>query len=567
MKKFIYILMIMLLSAPVSAENFVPEQPIITTQELKPGMSGYILTVVKGTEPVKMPVKIVSVIPEKPGSIMKNKILIKFTGRNKLAQGMSGSPVFIKNKLIGGIRSGWDNSDQSLAVVTPIEAMIKSFNSGEELGVRSEELKTFNISVAGINADSVSRLSKVLGLNVNQGISLSSGNLEIKNINFKPGDAVAALLVWGDVEVSAAGTVTATSKDGKFLAFGHDFLNRGRVSYPSAGAFIHETVDSYSFPFKLASPLYINGVVTQDREEVIGGRTGVFAKSFEAELKFKNLDTGKQSKYKFRVIPDEFLSAKLIEEVYKGLITEAWGRKGQGTMKINLRVEGANIKNGFARSDIFFSDEDVVNEALKDSIEIINTYMTQPFNEIMPSGFILTVEATQQPKVLRIEDVIVPDSAKPGEEVEVKIKLRSWRKEITEKIFKLKIPENASGVVEVVVRGGGVEPMHQIAIEEGLKTVDSLERMFAEFKAADAANELFIEINSDTLGEALKNALNKNKNDDGEDFLPEELEFLSETKERRIKEGNLKIFSSDYVIDGMMKRIIHVNSGEKNNEK
>ena len=53
--------------------------------------------------------------------------------------------------------------------------------------------------------------------------------------------------------------------------------------------------------------------------------------------------------------------------------------------------------------------------------------------------------------------------------------------------------------------------------------------------------------------------MNKNKNEDSnEDFLPEELEFLSETKERRIEEGNLRIFSSDYVIDGMMKRIIHV---------
>jgi len=558
MKKiFFALIFIFIFCGGVFAENFIPEQPIMTVNELKPGMSGYLLTVVKGTEPVKMPVKIVSIIPEKPGEIMRDKILIKFTGKNKLSQGMSGSPVFIKNKLIGGIRSGWDNSDHSLAVVTPIDAMIKAFNS-EELGVRGEELKVFNLSVSGMNANSISSLSKALGLNVNQGISLSSGNLEIKNENFKPGDSVAALLVWGDVEVSAAGTITATSKDGKFLAFGHDFLNRGQVSYPAGRAFIHETVDSYTFPFKLASPLYINGTVTQDREAAIGGRAGVFPQSFGAELRFKNLDTGKQSKYKFRVIPDEFLSSKLIQEVYKGLIAEAWGRKGQGTMKINLRIEGGNIQNGFARSDIFFSDEDIAADALKDSIEIINTYMTQPFNETMPSGFILNIEATQQPKVLRIEDVIVPDSAKPGEEIEIKIKLRGWRSEPVEKIFKLKIPENSSGVIEVVARGGGVEPMRQIGIEEGLKTVDSLQRMFDEFEAADANNDLIIELNSDTLGEALKNALNKNKSESSEDFLPEELEFLSETKERRVKEGNLKIFSSDYVIDGMMKRIIHV---------
>ena len=561
MKKIIYTLIfIFIFCGAACAEKFIPEQPIIKTSELKPGMTGYALTVVKGTEPTKIPVKIVSLIPEKPGAIMKDKILIKFTGKNKLSQGMSGSPVFIKNKLIGGIRSGWDNSDQSLAIVTPIEAMIESYNS-EELGVRNEELKAFNLSIAGMNSDSVSNLSKVLGLNINQGLSTGSGQLEIKNEKFKPGDAVSALLVWGDVEISAAGTITATSKDGKFLAFGHEFLNRGMSAYPAARTFIHETVDSYSFPFKLASPLYINGIVTQDREAAIGGQAGIFPQSFEAELRFKNLDTGKQSKYKFRVVPDEFLSAKLIEGVYKGLITEAWGRKGQGTMSVNLRIDGGVVSNGFSRSDIFFSDEDVVNEALKDSVEIIDTYMTQPFNETMPSGFILNVEATQQPKILRIEDVEVPASAKPGDKVEVKIKMRGWRSDVIEKTAELIIPENASGVVEVIARGGGVEPMRQIAIEEGLKAVDSLERMFMEFKAADANNDLIIELNSDTLGDALKKAMNKDKNgseNNNEDFLPEELEFLSETKERRIEEGNLRIFSSDYVIDGMMKRIIHV---------
>lgn len=564
MKKIFYMSIIFILSACnfAFAENFVPEQPLISVSELKPGMSGYALTVIKGMEPVRMPVKIVSIIPQKPGAAMTDKILIKFTGKNKLAQGMSGSPVFIKNKLAGAIRSGWENSDQSLAIITPIEDMIKIFNS-EGSGVRREELKKFTLSASGINANSLSGLSKALGLNITQGISSGTRPLEIKDIKFKPGDAVAALLVWGDVEVSAAGTVTATTKDGKFLAFGHDFLKRGKVSYPSAGAFIHETVDSHSFPFKLASPLYINGSITHDREAAIGGRAGIFPQSFYAELNFNNLDTNKKSKYKFRVVADEFLTANLIEEIYKGLIAEAWDRKGQGTMDVNLRIEGGNVPKGFARRDIFFSDEDITEAAFKDTAEMIGTYLTQPFDKTMPSGFILSVSATEKPRVLRIEDVTAPKKAKPGDEVEIKVKLREWRAGTTEKTFKLKIPDEASDVVEVIVRGGGVEPMEQIAINENLKTVDNLERLLTEFKAADANNEIIIELNSDTMGEALKNALNKNKSesdsdDENDDFLPEELEFLSETKERRIKEGTLKIFSSDYVVDGMLKRIIHV---------
>ena len=50
------------------------------------------------------------------------------------------------------------------------------------------------------------------------------------------------------------------------------------------------------------------------------------------------------------------------------------------------------------------------------------------------------------------------------------------------------------------------------------------------------------------------------------DLLPEEREFLSETKARRIREGTLRISRSDYFVDGMMKRLITVK-GEDEGEQ
>ena len=49
-------------------------------------------------------------------------------------------------------------------------------------------------------------------------------------------------------------------------------------------------------------------------------------------------------------------------------------------------------------------------------------------------------------------------------------------------------------------------------------------------------------------------------------LLPEEREFLSETKARRIREGTLRISRSDYFVDGMMKRLITVK-GEDEGER
>ena len=90
--------------------------------------------------------------------------------------------------------------------------------------------------------------------------------------------------------------------------------------------------------------------------------------------------------------------------------------------------------------------------------------------------------------------------------------------------------------------------------------------MLSEFKAADSNNQLIIELNADrnaALTRKIKNnrrkgaKTTKKKEEREPDLLPEEEEYLSETKERRINEGTLKIYSTEYYIDGLMRRVIH----------
>lgn len=544
------------------AESFTPEQKIIPVRNLKPNMTGYMLTVLKGTKPVRIPVKIISIVPQRPGKNISDLMLVKISEPYKLARGMSGSPIYIQGKLAGAIASGWDFSDHSLALATPIEAMCKIFDFDHADNVAVENLLAGDLTLSGMKRTAaLEKLATTLGVNLVQGISMNSSGLDVNNTRLKPGDAISGLLVWGDVELAATGTVTATANDGRFLAFGHPFLQRGSVQFPAARAFIHETVNSASFPFKLASPEFINGTIFQDREAGVGGRFGIYVPSISAELVFRDLDLGTESKYKFRVVADEFLSSKLLDGIYTGLVEEVWGRKGQGTMIVNLRIDGKNIPDGWARKDIFFSDDNITANAFKQAVQIIDAFMTQPFSENMPVGFSLTVEATQSPKALIIEDVETVSRAKPGEEIEITVRLRPWRGEIFTRTFIMKIPEDASGISELIIRGGSVQPLPQTAIEEGWKSINSLRRMLTEINALDANNQLIAELNNDDFNEALRKAINRRRtgvSSTDDDLLPEQQEYLSETKARRIKEGTLKVFNSEYFIDGMMKRIIHV---------
>ncbi|MBQ7561786.1 MAG: hypothetical protein IJS99_08150 [Synergistaceae bacterium] len=534
-----------------SSQAFTPEQPIMKLNQVRPGMTGRALTVLRGITPEKIPVKIISIIPKTPNH---NEILIKFLGGYKLAKGMSGSPVYIRGRIAGAVRSGWEDSDQTLAAVTPIEEMCAILDDNLN---HDKNFLAGDLILSGMSKNFLlEKFADSLGLNLTQGISRASHNINIDNSRLKPGDSVSVLLAWGDVDLSASGTITATSKTGEFIAFGHSFLKRGGANYPAAKTFIHETVNSSSFPFKLTTPLSINGTITHDKESGIAGRFNYFGHSIGCELVFNNLDTGESSNYKFRVIADEFLTPSLLNGLFTGLTEEAWGRKGQGTMLINLRIDSKNVNNGWTRQDIFFSGENVLAKAFEQPVKIIDAFMTQPFINIMPAGFRITVNATQYPRALIIEDVDAPKSARPGDDVAILVTLREWRKDTFRRKFILRIPESASGVCEVVVRGGNTQPMSQLAVESGYKSINSLARMLDELKAIDSNNELFIELNTDKLGESLRSALSGKNNSD---FLPEEQEYLSETKSRRIKEGTLKILSSEYFIDGMMKRIIHID--------
>ena len=537
--------------------EFVPEQPIMPVSELKAGMTGYVLTVLKGHDPEKLPMKVVSIIPQKPGGELSDEILIRLS-RHKLAQGMSGSPVYVQGKLIGAVRSGWEMSDQSLACVAPIESMCRIFAEPQRTQERGVSLSVATISGLNVSTPSVQDLSRRLGVTFTQGLTRGTNPLTLSSERLKPGDSVCALLVWGDVEVGSVGTVTATARDGRFLAFGHPFSKSGRASYPAAKTYIHDIVNSYSFPFKLATAEAITGTFTQDREAGIGGKFGVYPPSIQGELVFRDMDRETEKKYSFRVIADEFMSREILGKVFAALSEEAWGRKGQGTMSVNLRIDGRAVPKGWTRKDIFFSDDNILTKAFEQSQEIISAYLTQPFSETLPAGFTLTVEATQNPRTLKIIDVTAPESAQPGESVEVSVTLKGWRTNAITRKFSMTIPDDAEeGVCELIVRSGSVDPSSQTAIEEGWKSIDSAERMLAEVKALDANNELILELNIDRLGPELDRVLRGGKRE-GPDLLPEQQEYLSETKARRIKEGSLKILSSDYVIQGHMKRLIHV---------
>ena len=540
---FALFLLIFLSAANTDASSFTPEHKIIGIEQIKPGMTGYALTVLQGQAISRIPVEVVSVIPRKGNP--NNLIIIRIKS-GVAAAGMSGSPVYFENKLAGAIGYGFFNSDHKLVMVTPIEEMLNIFSwPDKRINIPNNSLQlNVPISISGVGNSAANSISEILGRKVELSGGANDGFMTIEeNAKLKPGEAIMAFIVWGDVMVGATGTLTATSKDGKFVAFAHPFLELGAVNIPIARSKIELIVENKEFPYKLGTPLSFVGTITQDRQQGVGGYSGYFTPSISSSLTFKNNDMGHVFRKGFNIINAPFITPKMIAAIFSGLIKELWGRNGEGTLITNFSVSGRNIKNAWRRSNLFFSTSNAA-EACNSEISLITEiFLLNAFEDIFPIGFNLEVEVTQDPKILYIEEIVFENPVvEPGSTIEIQVKLRPWRKNQLIRSFDLKIPEDASGPCEIIVRGGSFDPTPPTAIIEGWKSIDSFERMLTELDAIETNNELIVELNTRPAQEKAN----------------PQSEFLSDIREKRLKEGNMRIFRSDYFVEGLMRKQVEV---------
>lgn len=212
----------------------------------------------------------------------------EYTG---VVEGMSGSPVYIDGKLAGALayRIG-QFSKEPIAGITPISQMLEvrdmkqppaptmlaSARQSESASlIRPIETPlVFNgFSPAALNLWKAHAPS--LGLTAVAGLG-GSDSSQPQPQPLIPGSAVSALLVRGDLEISATCTVTYVSQ-GHLLACGHPITQFGPVSMPMTKAEVVATLPSPMNAFKIINTTQTVGSFTQDRRAALSGLVGVKA--------------------------------------------------------------------------------------------------------------------------------------------------------------------------------------------------------------------------------------------------------------------------------------------------
>ena len=283
---------------------------VFPVSQVHRGLRGVAYTVFEGTQPEAMEVEILGLLHNAlgPGQDM---ILARLVGAKPeytgVVAGMSGSPVYIDGKLLGALsyRIG-QFSKEPIAGITPIAQMFQ---------VRDQPVAPLMgtaVASAALPADSTQNTSPAAtpvatsatmqpietplifsgfspeairlwqdnlpasGLTATSGIGGGSSN-QAQPDPIVPGSAISAVLVRGDLDISA--TCTVTYVDAKqLLACGHPITQFGPVSMPMTKAEVLATLASPLNAFKIINTTETVGSFTQDRQSAIGGLLGATAR-------------------------------------------------------------------------------------------------------------------------------------------------------------------------------------------------------------------------------------------------------------------------------------------------
>ena len=478
---------------------------------IKAGMTGYGLTVFKGTEPERFDFTVIAVTKGDGG--LSDLILVRVSGKNielsgGIAAGMSGSPCYISDKLVGALSHVLEGPDSDYGIITPMAEMVKVLEAGRlASSPGSIELEGYGsfvqaatpIWVSGLGERALSGLAAKLsakGIALAPLPALGQGLTTIGKPDFKAGSAVAVQVSYGGIEAGALGTLTWT--DGRsFLAFGHPFMSLGSVQIPMSQSEVLAVLPSDGFPFKMGTFEKPAATVTEDRSTAIAGVIGSAPAMVDVLVKVTDMQTGRKREASFKAIPDARVLADLVSSSALSVCDSALMRVGEGTSYLSILIEAAGKR--MLREDMVWSGSDVAAEVTMEVADMVAVLMENDVEEPEISSIEITLDIAPARLTAVIAGIELPEEGfTPGVPVQLGVVLRPFRAEAYTRYVEITIPEGSpAGEIEVYVRGGSSEEESEtVGIYDKLGKTGGLGvgELLGKLETSDQNNGLVIEI-------------------------------------------------------------------------
>ena len=585
------------------AADFLP------VEQIRPGMHGIAKTVVAGNSIDEFGVEVLGIMKDKgpSGDLILVRVYGDLVDKTGIAQGMSGSPVYIDGKLIGAIAYGWSLTDHKVGMVTPIGDMLKLWELPVQAAARQQtaeqqpqdeqieeqpsadkekeqqELKPVATPVmaAGFTANALTLLKEKLApfSLVPYGVGTVPGG--ISSTPLQPGSAVGVELVRGDVSLGALGTVTYVEGD-KVLAFGHPFLKKGQANYFMTNAHVFTTLAGLENAFKVGVTGEAVGMISQDRGAGVGGLTGRYPTIIPVRILVKDNSTGASRDAAVQVIQDDQLSPILAAATVFNVIDKTLDRAGSGTARLSFEISGRHMPvETMKRDNMFYTAGSIAELAVSELHEALSVLAGNQYNQVDIMDVKVDVTIDSDRKTAAITEARAGKAeVRPGEQVDIIVKLKPFRGEPVSRTVSFTVPNNQpAGALTLEVRGGGYVPLFNILANQGLaaetvkprRNKQSFDKMIQDLVSRDRNNDLVVEIMDlnfeDFTGE---NAVQKQtKSKQTAKSLEPQLPQFAKPKNKSIADGSdadkpkKSYLTTDYIVEGDTQVVLQVVGNNK----
>ena len=519
---------------PPSSGGFFP------LSQVRKGMTATAWTVFTGSKPEPMEVEILGVLrgARGPGHDM---ILAQLHGAKPeytgVVAGMSGSPVYIGNRLLGSLsyRIGQFSKDP-IAGITPIEQMLEvrdlpmeaegtgireqglgtreqktgtaepqlqesaqdNFQAMETplvmSGFRPEAIRLWQQQVAGTGLEMVAAggMSGSSQSSGPEGLDMAPSAAAIASV--VPGSAVSMQLVRGDLEIAATCTVTYVDPK-QLLACGHPVLQAGPVSLPMTTAEVVATLASPLNAFKIVNTGDSIGSFTEDRDSAIRGVLGLKARMIPVHIAVRSAAGERKLNIEVLDLPSLTPQAVLVA-LYESLLAT-----NESTAETSYHLTGNIDLVGYPASplDLWVSAGDQMAAPLMTALltgERFSRLYSNGARQGSVRGIDLHVEAIPRRIQVELETarVVSGDIVHAGDTVVVEATIRPWQKPARNVRIPVALPARlGAGNLRLLISDSGTLDRTLDQPRFSTRPAD-LKTVLAQAQAQHAADRIYVSL-------------------------------------------------------------------------
>lgn len=301
-----------------------------------------------------------------------------------------------------------------------------------------------------------------------------------KSAPLQPGSVLSIPLAYGDMELSASGTVTHITDAGDILAFGHAMEGQGPQTLPIASGYVHFVMPAQSGSFKVGGSIDLMGGLVRDENSAVVGR---YDGKYETAAMTISTDVLEQTPeaYQFQLVKHERFTALAAAICAAESMMAVQRLPSDNTVRLNGKLRFAGDRVLEINQQMPYGSPIAVGFALMGPIAAL----TQNAHEqIMLESVELKTSVTDTVQLAVILGARLDhDELAPGETLGMTIRLQQVNHPPIDKRLELTIPPNVpEGKLKLTITDGPTYIRKLLANRSHLRLTTNGDELFATTK-------------------------------------------------------------------------------------